>query len=161
MYQRATVVRNEQVIPGYMRMEVRAAEMAAAAQPGQFMMLRAWEGHVPFLPRPISINYADPAAGTLTFLYKVTGEGTERMAALRAGDGIQALGPLGHGFPLPDAQGALALIGRGIGIAPLSGRLGAGAGPSDICLSQCAKYTDAFRQSGADGDGRHRPLQCR
>lgn len=126
MYQRATVVRNEQVIPGYMRMEVRAAEMAAAAQPGQFMMLRAWEGHVPFLPRPISINYADPAAGTLTFLYKVTGEGTERMAALRAGDGIQALGPLGHGFPLPDAQGALALIGRGIGIAPL--RLLAGWG---------------------------------
>ena len=56
MYQRAAVVRNEQVIPGYMRMEVRAAEMAAAAQPGQFMMLRAWEGHVPFLPRPISIN---------------------------------------------------------------------------------------------------------
>ena len=119
MYQKVTVVSNEQVIPGYMRMVISCPDMAAAAQPGQFMMLKAWEGYAPFLMRPISINFADPKEGTMTFLYKVVGEGTERMAALREGEYMQALGPLGHGFPIPKDAKRVAVIGRGIGIAPL------------------------------------------
>ena len=118
MYQKVTVVSNEQVIPGYMRMVISCPEMAAAAQCGQFMMLKAWEGYAPFLMRPISINFADAKEGTMTFLYKVVGEGTERMAALKQGEYMQALGPLGHGFPVPADAKRVAVIGRGIGIVP-------------------------------------------
>jgi len=119
MYQNVTVVTNELVIPGYMRMVISCPEMAAAAQCGQFMMLKAWDGNAPFLMRPISINFADPKEGTMTFLYKIVGEGTKLMAALKEGDKMQALGPLGHGFPVSAEAKRVAIIGRGIGIAPL------------------------------------------
>ena len=119
MYQTVKVVENREVTPGFFRLIIQADEMAAASQPGQFAMLKAWTGNAPFLMRPISINFADPQAGTLTFLYKVVGEGTRHMAALRAGDTMQILAPLGHGFPLPEHPRRIAVIGRGIGIAPL------------------------------------------
>ena len=119
MYQTVEIAETSAISPQYLRLVIRARSMAQASQPGQFMMLKAWEGTVPFLMRPISINDADPAAGTVSFLYKVVGEGTRRMAALRPGDTMQALGPLGHGFPLAEGAGRIAVIGRGIGIAPL------------------------------------------
>lgn len=119
MYQTVKVVENVELTPGFLRLVLQAKEMAAASEPGQFVMLKAWEGNAPFLMRPISINFADPAEGTLTFLYKVVGEGTKRMAALHSGDHMQVLGPLGHGFPLEKTAKRIAVIGRGIGIAPL------------------------------------------
>ena len=119
MYQTVKVVENQAVTPGYFRLVLRAEEMAAASQPGQFVMLKCWRGSDPFLMRPISINYADPQAGTMTFLCKIVGAGTRLLAELRPGDEVQVLGPLGHGFPLPEAPRRVAVIGRGIGIAPL------------------------------------------
>ena len=119
MYQTVEAVQTSAISPQYLRLVIRAPEMAQAAQPGQFMMLKAWEGTVPFLMRPISINDADPREGTISFLYKVVGEGTRLMSALKCGDKLQALGPLGHGFPLESGAKRIAVIGRGIGIAPL------------------------------------------
>lgn len=119
MYQTVEVARTAAISPQYLRLVIHAPEMARAAQPGQFMMLRAWEGMDPFLMRPISINDADGQAGTVSFLYKVVGAGTALMAKLRVGDTLQVLGPLGHGFPLPAEARRIAVIGRGIGIAPL------------------------------------------
>lgn len=118
MYQKLQVLENRTVIEGVMRLRVQASEMAAQTQPGQFYMLKAWEGNVPFLMRPISVNSADQNAGTITFLYKVVGEGTKLLAALQTGDALWALGPLGHGFPVPEGAKRVAVIGRGIGIAP-------------------------------------------
>ncbi|MHA0858003.1 dihydroorotate dehydrogenase electron transfer subunit [Paenibacillus sp. CMAA1364] len=83
-------------------------------QMGQFYMLRAW-GNYPILSRPISIfNRTDRG---IEFLYQVVGEGTTLLAALRSGDQISLEGPYGNGFP--DVQGSVALVGGGIGIAPL------------------------------------------
>lgn len=119
MYQTVKVAETSAISPQYRRIVIQSPEMAQASQPGQFMMLKAWEGTVPFLMRPISINDADPAAGTVSFLYKVVGEGTALMAKLQKGDSLQALGPFGHGFPLAAGAKRIAVIGRGIGIAPL------------------------------------------
>ena len=119
MYQTVEVAQAAAISPQYRRLVIRAPEMAGATQPGQFMMLRAWKGTVPFLMRPISVNDVDTRAGTVSFLYKVVGEGTALMAELRPGDTMQVLGPLGHGFPLPAGAERIAVIGRGIGIAPL------------------------------------------
>ncbi|HEY2492511.1 MAG TPA: dihydroorotate dehydrogenase electron transfer subunit [Paenibacillus sp.] len=81
---------------------------------GQFYMLRTW-GHYPLLSRPISIfNKNDE---NIEFLYQVVGEGTTLLASLRPEDTIQLDGPYGNGFPIP--EGRVALIGGGIGIAPL------------------------------------------
>ena len=76
MYQTVKVAETSAISPQYRRIVIQSPEMAQASQPGQFMMLKAWEGTVPFLMRPISINDADLAAGTVSFLYKVVGEGT-------------------------------------------------------------------------------------
>lgn len=118
MYQKLKVLENQAVIPGVFRMTVHAPEMANATQPGQFYMLKSWEGTVPFLMRPISVNSVSREAGTITFLYKVVGEGTKLLAACRPGDEVTALGPQGHGFEIPEGATCIAVIGRGIGIAP-------------------------------------------
>jgi NAD(P)H-flavin reductase len=80
--------------------------------PGQFFMLEA-PGRL--LPRPFSLCLAPP--GELAFLVDPIGPGTEALCALRAGDEIAVLGPLGHGYRL-DVERPL-LVGGGIGIAPL------------------------------------------
>jgi dihydroorotate dehydrogenase electron transfer subunit len=80
--------------------------------PGQFFMLEA-PGRL--LPRPFSLCLAPP--GELAFLVDPIGPGTEALCALRAGDEIGVLGPLGHGYRL-DVERPL-LVGGGIGIAPL------------------------------------------
>jgi len=89
--------------------------------PGQFFMLHP-PGHV--LPRPMSLCSAPE--GQLTFLIDAIGSGTRALAALRAGERIFVLGPLGNGYDL-DSDRPL-LVGGGIGVAPfpyLSERLGA------------------------------------
>jgi dihydroorotate dehydrogenase electron transfer subunit len=81
-------------------------------EPGQFFMLSP-PGRV--LPRPMSLCLAPP--GELAFLIDPVGPGTRALVALRAGDDLEVLGPLGLGFRL-DVDRPL-LVGGGIGIAPL------------------------------------------
>ena len=80
----------------------------------------------PYLPRAFSVAEARPADGALRldFLVEAVGPGTERLAALRPGEGLWVTGPLGRPFSPPgrlvaDAAGAI-LVGGGIGIAPLA-----------------------------------------
>lgn len=114
-WSRAAVRGCERLAPDIYRLTVERG--AACPRPGQFYMLRAWGDDGPFLSRPISVH--DAAGGTLAFLFQRKGEGTRRLAALRAGDSLTLTGPLGNGFPLP-AQGCrTAVVGGGIGIAPL------------------------------------------
>jgi dihydroorotate dehydrogenase electron transfer subunit len=80
--------------------------------PGQFFMLEA-PGRL--LPRPFSLCLAPP--NELGFLVDPIGPGTEALCALRLGDEIGVLGPLGRGYRL-DVEQPL-LVGGGIGIAPL------------------------------------------
>ena len=106
-----TIVSNDRIVEGIYLMTV---EGKFQARMGQFYMLRAWD-KTPILSRPISIFNIEQDC--IQFLYKVAGEGTRLFANLRAGDGIQLEGPFGNGFP--QVTGKTALIGGGIGIAPL------------------------------------------
>lgn len=69
-----------------------------------------------YLRRPFSL--ADFDGNTITVLYKVLGNGTEKMTTLKCGDTLDCLTELGHGFNLDKANQPI-LIGGGIGIAPL------------------------------------------
>lgn len=84
------------------------------AKMGQFYMLRAWENY-PLLSRPISIYDIDDEG--IYFLYKVVGEGTKIISELKKDDDISLYGPYGNGFEKVD--GRVALVGGGVGIAPL------------------------------------------
>lgn len=86
--------------------------------PGQFVMLKAGQGDDPLLRRPISIHRRTHEG--IELLYEVVGSGTSLMSAMRPGDALSLIGPLGKGFPLAAAKGRTpVLIGGGIGAAPL------------------------------------------
>ena len=80
--------------------------------PGQFFMLEA-PGRP--LPRPMSLCLAPRSE--LGFLFEPVGPGTRALAALRRGDELAILGPLGNSFRLDVARPLL--VGGGIGVAPL------------------------------------------
>ena len=109
------IVRKETLAKECFRLVVRCPDIAKRAQAGQFAHIRA-EGFL--LRRPISICEVDRAAGAVTLVFEVRGEGTKVISELREGDLIDMLAPLGNGFSLLPGKKAI-LIGGGIGIPPM------------------------------------------
>lgn len=98
---------------------LKTDKIAAQARPGQFVSVYCNDGgHL--LPRPISLCEINQEKGALRLVYRVVGKGTEMFAALKAGDSVEVLGPLGNGFPMEEAEGKrVFLIGGGIGVPPM------------------------------------------
>jgi len=115
--EQAEVLRQEQLAPGIFRLTLKAPEIALAARPGQFVMLRVSACHDPLLRRPLSIHQAG-SNGQIQLMYKVVGKGTVLLAGMRQGQKISLSGPLGRGFAFA-GRPALCLVGGGMGIAPL------------------------------------------
>jgi dihydroorotate dehydrogenase electron transfer subunit len=86
-------------------------------EPGQFMMARS-KGYPivldPFLARPFSFYDHDGEVASL--LFEVRGRGT---ALLDRATQIEVTAPLGLGFSIDAAGGRAALLGGGVGVAPL------------------------------------------
>ena len=113
----AEIVGREQVTEDIFRLTVKAPDIAAAAMPGQFLMVRTGEGLDPLLRRPFSVHQV-VEGGLIQILFKVIGKGTRALAGLELGGKIDILGPVGRGFTIAnDSQHFL--VGGGIGIAPL------------------------------------------
>ena len=119
--QAAKVVAHTAVNAEYRHLVMQAVAPATDAMPGQFFQLLcpAPPGAAPFLRRPMSVYGADPAAGEVAFLYKVTGAGTSGLATLACGDTLNIVGPLGRGFTLDPAWRSIVAVGRGAGLATL------------------------------------------
>ncbi len=94
-------------------------DMAAEAEPGQFVMLRTNPGTDPLLRRPLGVHDAGP--GWLEVFFRTAGRGTAQLAARKVGQTLDVLGPLGKGFRLEGAwkDKEAWLVGGGRGIAPL------------------------------------------
>ena len=107
------IIKNEHVIDNIYKLVV---EFSDKIIPGQFFMLKTLNNEF-LLPRPISVNDCDE--NTVTFLYRVEGFGTNVISTLKEGSMIQTLGPLGNGFDIDKLTGKVAVVGGGIGIAPL------------------------------------------
>ena len=87
-------------------------------EPGRFVMARAAGYPVtldPFLARPFS--FYDFVGGVASILFEVRGRGTALLD--RATETIEVTDPLGKGFELGASGGRAALVGGGIGVAPL------------------------------------------
>ncbi len=81
---------------------------------GQFVNFSV-EGQ--FLRRPISVCAIDE--GKLTVIYKVVGEGTEKMTRWLAGDIVDTLTGLGNGYDITKCGDAPLLVGGGVGVPPM------------------------------------------
>jgi len=113
----ATVRENSRILDGYYKMTLHAPVIAQRCRPGQFVFIRVGSGTAPLLRRPISICEADSIGGTLTLLYRVVGTGTDLLSAVRAGQALDVMGPIGTPFPVEGEQAIL--VAGGMGAAPL------------------------------------------
>jgi dihydroorotate dehydrogenase electron transfer subunit len=93
---------------------VLAGDTSAITAPGQFVNLKL-DGQ--FLRRPISVCDAEP--GRLTLIYKVVGEGTEKMSRYEAGTELDILCGLGNGYDTEKSGERPLLLGGGVGVPPL------------------------------------------
>jgi len=110
----ASIISNTEFMPGVNLIWLEAADIAATAQPGQFITV-CCEGLM--LRRPFSVHQAD--SSRIALLFKIVGRGTLWLAQRQRGDKVDILGPLGNGFSVEPEARNLLLVAGGIGIAPL------------------------------------------
>ena len=129
----APVTENRPLTGGHFLLSVKSPRQAKVLRPGQFAMLRLLGRADVLLRRPMSIYDIKTAKGragngkpeVIQFLYKIVGRGTRLMAALKPGDELGVLAPLGHGFYeeeyMTQAESAdeILHVAGGIGIAAL------------------------------------------
>lgn len=114
--QELCTVRENQALGGpIFALTLDAPRICQAAAPGQFVHIACGEGSL--LRRPISI--CDAQDGVLKIVFAVKGEGTEWLSRRAAGDVLDILGPLGHGFDMTALGDRPVFIGGGIGVPPM------------------------------------------
>lgn len=108
-----TVKENNKLTENVFEMKL-SGDVSAIKAPGQFVNLLI---NGCYLRRPISV--CDVSGDILTLIYKVVGEGTERLSKYKAGEKIDALVGLGNGYDLEASGSAPLLIGGGVGVPPM------------------------------------------
>ncbi len=115
---KATIISHKPAGRGYYRLLLSVPEAAAAALPGQFVMLRVTENMDPLLARPFGISSIH-SKSAVEIVYRVVGRGTSLLTGMKAGHALGLLGPLGRGFPLPAKGTTPVLVAGGSGFPPL------------------------------------------
>jgi dihydroorotate dehydrogenase electron transfer subunit len=118
--QTVRVVSQRQMARDTYCLRLETSEIASQIVPGQFFMVRPVEGVNPLLGRPFAlfdtVLEEDRRVG-IEFGYVVVGKLTSLMPAWKPGDRVSIWGPLGNGFPTPQAD-HLMLVAGGIGQTP-------------------------------------------
>ena len=115
--ERVTVLASERVAEGVGLIVFDAPRIAGVIAPGQFVHLRIAEGAEFILRRPFSIFRA--GGGRVEVLYQVVGRGTRVLAEAAPGAVMDAIGPLGAGWRIPEGVAHALLVAGGLGAAPL------------------------------------------
>lgn len=116
--ERAEIVSNQVVAPGYYKMVLASERIAKKVKPGQFVHIRCSESYQPLLRRPFSIH-SQIDGQTFSLLYQVVGTGTALLSQKKPRQSLDVLGPLGQGFETYPQDERAILVGGGIGVAPL------------------------------------------
>lgn len=146
------------VADGVGRLVLPCPAEVTGAKAGQFVLVRSLAPRAPLLPRPLSILFH---RGRLELLFNIVGAGTTALAALRPGDPVHLVGPLGSPFAAP--EGPILIVGDGshvgtmLGLARERGRaasvLYVKAGhPSDAALIAAFEAT-GVAVAASDGAG--------
>lgn len=107
------VITNEQLTETVFRLSV-AGDTQAIQRPGQFANI-AIDGF--YLRRPISV--CDYDSHSITFVYKVVGEGTQTLTRYTKGSSLDIIVGLGNGFDTEVNCRKPLVVGGGVGIPPL------------------------------------------
>ena len=108
------IVRKKVLNPQVKLMEIEAPAIARKAEPGQFIILRVYDGGERI---PLTIADYDREKGTVTIIFQEVGKTTKLLGTLSEGDSIlDFVGPLGVASHL-DGLKKVAVIGGGLGTA--------------------------------------------
>ena len=118
----AAVLQNTRLSDDYSVLALDAPALAAAAQPGQFVMVKPSRGLDPLLRRPFSIfeilRHDDGRPRGISILNKRIGRGTRLLYDAERGARIEVLGPLGRPFEPVDPPAEGWMVAGGVGLAP-------------------------------------------
>jgi dihydroorotate dehydrogenase electron transfer subunit len=120
----AAVVANRALSPDYNVLTLAAPAIAAAAAPGQFVMIKTGSRRDPLLRRPFSVfEITRDSRGTptaITILSKRIGISTRELYEAQPGQTIACLGPLGRPFAVVDPPADAWMVAGGVGLAPFA-----------------------------------------
>ncbi len=111
------VLANDRVAPGVGLVAFHAPRTAPVVLPGQFVHVRIARGADFLLRRPFSVHLV--AGDRLEILYQVLGRGTRELAELAPGARLDLIGPLGHGWEVPEGTAHALVVAGGLGVAPM------------------------------------------
>src|SRR5262245_47391378 len=118
----AAVIANRRLSADYNVLAFDAAEIAAAARPGQFVMIKTSGGQDPLLRRPFSIfeilRDRDGRPSGISIFNKRIGAGTALLSRVEPGTHLPVLGPLGRPFEPIDPPAEAWMVAGGVGLAP-------------------------------------------
>src|SRR5512134_633115 len=100
---------------------LHAPELVREVRAGQYLLVRCAEtgAYDPLLRRALFVAAAEPALGQIGLLYEPADAGLRWLARCRAGDTLDAIGPLGRPFTLGNRTRTLLLLGSGDGLPAL------------------------------------------
>ena len=111
-----TILRTSTLAPGIHDLHVQSPRIARKCRPGQFLMLRLYEGGERI---PLTIADSDPVEGWLRLIVQTVGRTTRELVLLKPGEKILDLaGPLGHPTEIA-YRGTVVCVAGGIGAAPI------------------------------------------
>jgi dihydroorotate dehydrogenase electron transfer subunit len=157
----APVLYNRRLSQHYNVIALGAPSIAAATQPGQFVMVKPLPGLEPLLRRPFSVfqvlRDANGTASGITLLNKRVGITTGQLFDAHAGQRIACLGPLGRPFSAVERGTEAWMVAGGVGLAPFAS-LADALEPQPVAMTlfyggRSASdlfYLELFERSGAE-----------
>ena len=110
------IVKKEVYSPVTYMWEVEAPDVARAAQPGHFVIVRMNDEGERI---PLTVADFDRQRGTVTVVIQAVGKSTQEMMQLNQGDAIlDLIGPLGEASHI-EKRSKVILVGGGLGVAPV------------------------------------------
>jgi len=135
------IVKKEVYSPVTYMWEVEAPDVAQAAQPGHFLMVRMDEEGERI---PLTVADFDRQRGTVTVVIQAVGKSTRQMMRLEAGDRLRdVIGPLGEASHI-EPRAKVILVGGGLGVAPVYPQLRAYKSCGSTTLSLLGFRTQAL-----------------
>lgn len=103
---------------GYLSLSYGPFPRWRSIKPGQFVHLGIPISPV-FYRRAFSVAGVNPKDKSVEIILRVVGRGSRALGAMRKGESLDILGPLGNPFTLPRKDQTAIMVGGGVGFPPL------------------------------------------